>query len=172
LWCGRNRLEQHANCCDYFFTQSFVIGVGCIDWVDHGPHGNWPCVVWLFDFIKNCWFQLLNYFRIRESPILILWEKFKTNEAPISVISRTLKDQHFFMQDLAKNSMNWWFYAYVLEFFKNLKIMTIYQNWVVEFCLESWLWLRGAILITVEDLFLCWLVWVQVISQISKFTDR
>jgi len=76
------------------------------------------------------------------------------------------------MQDLAKNSMNWWFYAYVLEFFKNLKIMTIYQNWVVEICLESWLWLRGAIQITVEDLFLCWLVWVQVISQISKFTDR
>jgi hypothetical protein len=126
-------------------------------------------VIWFYKELLISTFKLFQNQRTTNSDTL---RKIQNQRSSNLSHFKTLKDQHFFMQDLAKNSMNWWFYAYVLEFFKNLKIMTIYQNWVVEFCLESWLWLRGAILITVEDLFLCWLVWVQVRSQISKFTDR
>jgi hypothetical protein len=76
------------------------------------------------------------------------------------------------MEDRGKEFNEWvilWLGTWIFQKFENHDYLSKLGLWI---CLESWLWLRGAILITVEDLFLCWLVWVQVITPILKFADQ
>jgi hypothetical protein len=52
-------------------------------------------VVWLFESIKNHQFQFLNYFRIREPPVPVVWKNNQNQTTTNLVISKTLKNHWF-----------------------------------------------------------------------------
>jgi hypothetical protein len=47
---------------------------------------------WLFEFIKNFWFQFFNCCRIREPAVLVLWKRLGVKELSVPVISKALKN--------------------------------------------------------------------------------
>lgn len=81
----------------FHLVLSFWCWVCWVYWLGR-PWATWKltCVVWLFDFIKNCWFQLFNYFRIREPPILILWKKLQNQRSTNLSHTQNLKKPTFF----------------------------------------------------------------------------
>jgi hypothetical protein len=51
--------------------------------------------VWVFDFLINQQFPFSNIFKIKESQVLVLWEKIRTREPSVLVIAETLKNCNF-----------------------------------------------------------------------------
>lgn len=61
-------------------------------------------VVRFFEFIKKCWFQFLNCFRIREPSVLVVWkQRIRIKEPLIPVISNPFKEPPVFMIEPTKN---------------------------------------------------------------------
>ncbi len=50
-------------------------------------------VVWFFEFLKNCRFWFLKYFRIKEPSVPVLWKKFRIKESSVLVIAKPLKNR-------------------------------------------------------------------------------
>ncbi len=48
-------------------------------------------VVWLFEFLKNCRFWFLKYFRIKEPSVPVLWKKIRIKESSVLGIAKPLK---------------------------------------------------------------------------------
>jgi hypothetical protein len=69
-------MEKVTNGCDSFFATDI--------------HKVITTVAWLFEFIKNCWFQFFNCCRIREPSILVLWERLGFKEPSVLVLWKRL----------------------------------------------------------------------------------
>ncbi len=51
--------------------------------------------VWVFDFLINQQFPFSNIFKIKESQVLVFWEKIRTTEPSVLVIAETSKNCNF-----------------------------------------------------------------------------
>jgi hypothetical protein len=71
-------MEKVTNACDSFFATDI--------------HKVITTVAWLFEFMKNCWFQFFNCCRIREPSVLVLCKRLGIKELSVSVISKALKN--------------------------------------------------------------------------------
>jgi len=68
-----------------------------------------------FEFIQICWFQFFNFFRIRESPDTVLWNKSESKSCQSSYFKPLREPMGVFMQ---KPAINWWVYSWLYDFFQ------------------------------------------------------
>jgi hypothetical protein len=108
-------------------------------------------VLQLFEFIRNNQFWFLNYFRIRESLVLDLWKYQNQRTAHPFYIKKTLK-KAVFMKELATN---WWFYDWLINFFKKQWELWLHTRTGSLIFWEPWLWILRTALKTSGGLFIC-----------------
>jgi hypothetical protein len=105
----------------------------------------------LFGILKNHLFWFLYYFKIRGSPVLVLWQHIRMKELLGPGYFKSLKEHMVFMKELA---MNWWIYGWLLESLIKKEIHAYYTPELgIWFRQEPCLWIIRTALIFMGGVF-------------------
>jgi hypothetical protein len=86
--------------------------------------------VWLFESIKNHWFQFLKIVRIREPPVPVVWKSNQNQRTTDRVISKTIKNHWFSGYNQQRTSS---FMASYLIFQNSWELLWHARNWPLIF---------------------------------------